>query len=76
MEAENEATLLADLKVTLGDECAAVSDDILLMFVRWKRDVARAAERYRAHVEWRKSATWMEVTMLILLYTHTRAYGI
>lgn len=45
--------LLPALRAELGPAAASASDGNLLKFLRWKPDVARASERYRAHVAWR-----------------------
>jgi len=52
--------LLPALKTELGDELTNnVPDKQLLKYLYWKSDVKRAAERFRAHVDWRKSNPWV-----------------
>ena len=45
--------LLPALKEELKESCDGVDDEYLLMFLRWKQDVARAADRYRTFLEWK-----------------------
>ncbi len=47
--------LLPDLKAELGAECEGVSDEHLLMFLYWKADAQRAAQRFRDLKEWKKT---------------------
>ena len=48
--------LLSAFKVELGtDLCQGVDDAYLLLFLYWKGDVKRAAERYRSLVIWKAS---------------------
>lgn len=48
-----ELLLLPALKAELGDAAASVSDANLLKFLRWKPNVERASDRFRAHARWR-----------------------
>ena len=50
--------LLPALKEELGDLAQDVEDENLIKFLHWKQDVQRAAERFRAHVSWRKENPW------------------
>lgn len=45
--------LLPAFKTELGSSVDGVSDENLLKFLRWKPDVKRASERYRAFCKWR-----------------------
>lgn len=45
--------LLPNLKKELSAEGEGASDEHLLMFLHWKPDVARAAERFRVFRKWR-----------------------
>jgi hypothetical protein len=49
--------LLPSLKEELGktNECDGVDDEYLLMFLRWKPSVKRAADRYRGFLRWKQS---------------------
>ena len=51
-------SLLPSLKTELGTLATGISDKQLLKFLHWKPDVKRAAERFRAHVQWRKDNAW------------------
>ena len=51
-------SLLPGLKTELGDAAADVPDKQLLKFLHWKPDITRAAERFRAHLKWRKGNPW------------------
>jgi hypothetical protein len=47
--------LLPTLREELGEEwCRGVDDEYLLMFLRWKPSVERAAERYRGLLRWKR----------------------
>jgi hypothetical protein len=50
--------LLPELKKELGDLADGCSDSNLLKFLHWKTDTKRAAERFRAHIKWRKENPW------------------
>lgn len=51
--------LLPGLKTELGEELILnVPDTQLLKFLHWKPDINRAAERFRAHIQWRKANPW------------------
>ena len=54
--ASSREELLSAFKVELGtDLCQGVDDAYLLLFLYWKGDVKRAAERYRSLVAWKAS---------------------
>lgn len=55
---EKARSLLPALKEELADLAKNVEDENLLKFLHWKQDVQRAAERFRAHVSWRKDNPW------------------
>eukprot|EP00934_Nitzschia_sp_Nitz4_P005762 Nitzschia sp. Nitz4//scaffold226_size53432//13656//14459//NITZ4_006694-RA/size53432-processed-gene-0.15-mRNA-1//1//CDS//3329542730//5752//frame0 len=46
--------LLPDLRKELGEDAQSVSDEHLLKFLRWKTDVKRAAQRFHAHLDWKR----------------------
>lgn len=46
--------LLPDLRKELGDSATNISDDQLIKFLRWKPDILRAADRFYAHLAWKK----------------------
>jgi CRAL/TRIO domain len=46
--------LLPALKEVLQQDCNGVKDDDLLMFLRWKPSVDRAAGRYRKFLQWKR----------------------
>jgi len=51
--------LLPGFKTELGEELTtSVPDKQLLKFLHWKPDINRAAERFRAHVQWRNDNGW------------------
>ncbi|KAL3937984.1 MAG: hypothetical protein SGARI_001918, partial [Bacillariaceae sp.] len=45
--------LLPALKEELKEACDGVDDEYLLMFLRWKPDIRRAADRYRTFLKWK-----------------------
>lgn len=47
--------LLPAFRTELGDIAVGVSDDDLMRFLRWKQDVSRAGERFRAYLEWKQA---------------------
>jgi hypothetical protein len=55
-EERNKRTveLLPALKDHLKADCNGVDDEYLLMFLRWKPNVARAAGRYRSFLTWKR----------------------
>jgi len=50
-------SLLPDLKTELGADAEGVSDEHLLMFLYWKPDTKRAAQRFRGMREWKDTDT-------------------
>lgn len=50
--------LLPELKEELGNLAVGVTDKNLLKFLLWKPNVKRAADRFRAHIEWRRDNAW------------------
>ena len=66
-DADKIDTVALELLPALKDELATMvgtsgplpedddDDEYLLMFLRWKQDVKRAADRYRKFVEWKRS---------------------
>ena len=47
--------LLPGLREKLGSSANDVTDEVLLKFLHWKPDIKRAAERFEAHIKWRKN---------------------
>jgi hypothetical protein len=48
--------LTASLRETLGDDATDVSDETLSRYLRWKPDVKRAADRFRAYQKFQMDA--------------------
>ena len=46
--------LLPDFRRKIGELATNVPDEHLLKFLRWKPDIQRAADRFHAHLAWRK----------------------
>ena len=58
-ESEAFVFLTASLREALGDDARDVTDETLSRYIRWKPDVERAADRFRANQAFRKENSYI-----------------